>query len=110
MTVVLIVALFIAVAAAVYFGGRHQLLVRENTRLLTDNAALQNKLLARHGFTALHETPEVSQRRQGQVIDMRPPIHSAIQADEEAEEREYNLSLDKQEELREEARRRAVAS
>lgn len=94
-------------AAAVYYFGRYQLLRTENARLLDDNAALRDKLLAKHGYTALHETAEVKSSRQGQVIDMRPPIHAAIQAEEEAEAREYQLSAEKQEELREAARARA---
>jgi hypothetical protein len=103
----LLISLFLSMAAAVYFFGRHQLLSKDNQRLVTDNGALRDKLLAKHGFTALHETAEVKVSRQGQVIDIRPPIQAAIQAEEEAEEREYTLSQEKQEELREEAQRRA---
>lgn len=107
MTALLLIALFIAAIVAVYFYGRHQLLSKENARLLGDNEALRDKVLAKHGFTALHETPEARTSRQDQSISLVPPIHAAIQAEEEAETREYSLSLEKQEELIEEARRRA---
>lgn len=110
MILFLIIALFLTMAAAVYFYGRHQLLSKENARLRDENAGLLDKTLAKHGFTALRETTETKTRRQGQVIDMRPPIHAAIQAEEEAEAREYQLSQDKQNELIEEARLRKAAS
>lgn len=107
MSQLLIVSLFLSMAAAVYFYGRHQLLSKENARLLSDNEALRDKLLAKHGFTALHETAEAKTSRQDQSISLVPPIHAAIQAEEEVEERQYMLSQAKQDELREEARRRA---
>lgn len=104
----LLIALFVTASAAVYFYGRHQLLIQENARLLDDNEALRDKVLAKHGFTALHETAETKTRRQDQVMSLVPPIHAAIAAEEEAEERAYNLSQEKQDELIEEARRRSA--
>lgn len=79
-------------------------------RLLTDNSALRDKVLAKHGFTPLHETAEVRSSRAEQAMSLVPPIHAAIVAEEEAEEREYwqsALSDEKKEELRAEAQRRA---
>lgn len=84
------------------------LLVRENARLLTDNSALRDKVLAKHGFTPLHETAEVRSSRQEQSISLVPPIHAAIHAEEMEEEAKYwqsALSDEKKEELREAARR-----
>lgn len=108
MTAFLLIAVFVSALAAVYFGGRHQLLSKENARLLSDNEALRDKVFAKHGFTALREAPDAKQRRQDQVLNLVPPITAAIQAEEEAEERQYQLTQEKQEELREEARRRAL--